>query len=109
MTIGTTPFQLVYGLNANFPIKFLIPTLRVSKELEWTGHELSKRVEELENNDEKRLQVLAGMYALKRRQKKFHDNHTITKQIWLGDLVLIYTLKEFASKFTKRGKGPFVI
>ena len=49
------------------------------------------------------------MYALKRRQKQFHDDHIITKQFYWGDLVLVYTLKEFATKFTKRGHGPYVI
>ena len=51
-TIGTTPFNLVYGLHVIFPIEFLIPTLRVARELKWTGHELSDRLEELEKLDE---------------------------------------------------------
>ena len=29
--IGTTPFNLVFGLDAILPIEFLIPTLRVAK------------------------------------------------------------------------------
>ena len=48
--VGTTPFDLTYGLNAILPIEFLVPRLRVAKELEWTGHELSSRVDELERN-----------------------------------------------------------
>ena len=55
MAIGTTPFQLVYGLNANFPIEFLVPTLRVARELEWTRHELSERIEKLEKIDETQI------------------------------------------------------
>ena len=35
--VGTTPFELTYGLNTILPIEFLVPTLRVAKELEWTG------------------------------------------------------------------------
>ena len=42
IVIGTTPFNMVYGLDAILPLEFLIPTLRVAKELEWTGHELSE-------------------------------------------------------------------
>ena len=52
---------------------------------------------------------MAGMYALKRRQKRFHDSHIITKQFKLGDLVLVYTLKIFQSKFSKARQGPFFI
>ena len=102
-SIGTTPFNMVFGLDTILPIEFLIPTLRVAKELEWTGHELSERLNELEKLDETRLKAVTGMYALKRRQKQFHDNHILTKHFQLGDLVLVYTLKEFQSKFTKRG------
>lgn len=39
-TIGDTPFILVFDLVAILPIKLLIPTLMVAKELEWTRHEL---------------------------------------------------------------------
>ena len=50
--IGTTPFNLVFGLDAILPIEFLIPTLRVARELKWTGHELSERLDDLEKLDE---------------------------------------------------------
>ena len=50
--IGTTPFNLVFGLDAILPLEFLIPTLRVAKELEWTSHELSERLDDLEKLDE---------------------------------------------------------
>ncbi|MCO5574366.1 hypothetical protein L7F22_028149 [Adiantum nelumboides] len=41
-SIGTTPFNMVYGIQAILPLEFLIPTLQVAKQLEWTGHELSE-------------------------------------------------------------------
>ena len=49
------------------------------------------------------------MYAQKRRQKKFHDAHVKNKEFKIGDLVLVYTLKQHASKLKKRGNGPYVI
>ena len=67
--IGMTPFNMVYGLDAILPLDFLVPTLRVAKDLEWTQHELLDRLEELEKLDETRLAAVARMYALKRRQK----------------------------------------
>ena len=69
ITIGTTPFQLVYGLNAILPIEFLVPTLRVAKELEWMGHELFERVNELGYFDETLLLAIVFMYAKKHRHK----------------------------------------
>ena len=53
--VGTTPFQLMYGLNALLPIEFLVPTLRVAKDLQWIGNKLSERISELEKLDETRL------------------------------------------------------
>ena len=48
----TTPFNMVFGLNAVLPIEFLIPTLRIVKELQWTGHEWSQRLDDLDKLDE---------------------------------------------------------
>ena len=66
-------------------------------------------MEDLEKLDKTCLAAIHGMYALKRRQKKFHDSHISTKEFKLGDLVLLFTLKQFVSKFTKQGQGPYVI
>ena len=65
-SVGTTPFELVFGLDAILPIEFLVPTLRVAKQLDWTGHELSQRVDELEKLDETCLLAVIGMYDEKR-------------------------------------------
>ena len=56
---------MVYVLDAILPMEFLIPIMRVAQELNWTGHELSERPEELKQLDETRRAVVAGMYALK--------------------------------------------
>ena len=47
------------------------------------------------------MATVHGMYALKQRLKKFHDSHISKKEFKLGDLVLLFTLKQFVSKFTK--------
>ena len=59
-------FDLVFGLNAITPLDYLVPTLRVAHDFEWTGYELSARIDELEALDELRLLALVGMYAEKR-------------------------------------------
>ena len=84
---------MVFGLDAILSMEFLVPTLRVANELNCTGHELSERLEDLEKLDKTCLAVVHGMYALKRRQKKFHDSHISTKKFKLGDLALLFTLK----------------
>ncbi|MCO5560185.1 hypothetical protein L7F22_013793 [Adiantum nelumboides] len=88
-SIGTTPFNMVYGIQAISPLEFLIPTLRVAKELEWTGHELSEQLEILEKLDETRLRAVASIYAQKRNMKSFFDQHVINKEFATGDYVLM--------------------
>lgn len=106
---GTTPFQLVYDQNAILPIEFLVPTLRVAKELEWNGQGLSERVDKLEKLDETRLLAIADMYAEKHRCKDWHNQKIKTKRFQEGNLVLLYTLKKHKQKLKKRGLGPFVV
>ena len=64
-SIGTTPFNLVFGLDAILPIEFLIPTLRVATQMNWTGYELSERIDDLEKLDEDRRIAVMGIYAEK--------------------------------------------
>ena len=61
IAICTTPFNMVFELEAILPMEFILPTLREAKELEWTGHKLSSRVEELEHLDKTRLMAIVGM------------------------------------------------
>ena len=108
-TVGATPFELVFGLNAILPIEFLVPTLRVAKELNWTEHELLERVEQLEKLDETQLLAFVGMYVEKRRRKQWFDKNLKERNFAVGDLVLLYTLKKNKRKLKKRGLGPYVI
>jgi len=62
-------FNMMFGLDAKIPLGFLIPTLRVAKELDWIGHKLSQSIDELEQLDKIRLRVVAGMYAQMRQDK----------------------------------------
>ena len=103
---GVTPFELVFGLNAITPLDYLVPTLRVAHDLEWTGHELFARIDELEALDESRPLALVGMYAEKRRRKQWFDKNLKDRNFAVGDLVLLYTLKKNRRKLKKRGLGP---
>ncbi|MCO5556627.1 hypothetical protein L7F22_010178 [Adiantum nelumboides] len=108
-SIGTTPFNMVYGIQAILLLEFLLPTFRVAKELEWTGHELSEQIEILEKLDETRLRAVASIYAQKRNMKSFFDQHVINKEFATEDYVLMYTLKQHSKKLQKRENGSYVI
>ena len=68
-SIETMPFNMVFGLDAVLPMEFFIPTLCVAKELNWTSHELSERLEDLEKLNETFLGVVHGRYALMQRKR----------------------------------------
>ena len=61
---------MVFGLNAILPTEFLIATLHVAKELNWAGHEMLERLEDLEKLDKTCLATVHGMYTLKQRLEK---------------------------------------
>ena len=61
--IEHTIIALRMALNAILPMEFLIPTLKVANLLEWIGHKLFERFEQLEKLDETRLFALIGMYT----------------------------------------------
>ena len=44
MAIGSTPFNMIYGLDAILPLEFLVPMLRIAQEIGWIGHKLFNRV-----------------------------------------------------------------
>ncbi|MCO5577321.1 hypothetical protein L7F22_031149 [Adiantum nelumboides] len=108
-SVGSTPFELVYGLNAVLPIEFLLPTLRVAAELQWDGHAMSNGMNELEHLDERRLTAIHAMYVEKRRRKAWHDKNLRVQEFKEGDLVLLYSLKKDKRKLTPRCLGPYVI
>ncbi|MCO5612594.1 hypothetical protein L7F22_066862 [Adiantum nelumboides] len=97
-SIGTTPFNMVYGIQAILSLEFLIPTLWVAKDLEWIGHELSEKLEILENLDETRLKAVTLIYAQKRNMKSFFDQHVINKEFATGDYIFMYTHKQHSKK-----------
>ena len=76
-------------------MEFLILTLCAAKDLNWIGQEFLGKLEESEKLDETRLTIVHGTCPLKRWQKKLYNSHTSTKEFKLGDLVLVYTLKQF--------------
>ena len=107
--IDATPLNLVFGIDALLPIEFLIPTLRIAQELKWTCHDLSDRIEDLEQLDETWLKVIEGMYVEKCYQKRWHNQNLHTKEFHKGKLVLAYTLKQHKCKLKLRGLSPFLI
>ena len=93
-SVGLTPFELVYGLNAILLIEFLMPTLRTAAALHWDGHAMPHRLSELQHLDETRLTAVHAMYVEKRKCKAWHNKNLQLQEFKEGDLVLVYSLKK---------------
>ncbi|XP_056845110.1 uncharacterized protein LOC130496748 [Raphanus sativus] len=93
--LGTTPFHLVYGKACHFQ-------LSLTKE---------KRLFQLHELDEIRLDAFENSRIYKEKTKAFHDKMILKREFSPGDQVLLYNsrLKLFPGKLKSRWYGPFKV
>ncbi|KAH7420576.1 hypothetical protein KP509_13G012900 [Ceratopteris richardii] len=112
VTTKSTPFSLVYGEEAIFPIEKEVPTLRVAIEARMGVEEsLKERYIQLVKLEEKRLIAQQSLEAIQKGRKERHDKNLKTYVIQEGDLVLVYDSKyyKFPGKLQTRWAGPFKV
>jgi hypothetical protein len=110
--IGTTLFKLVYGKSCHLPIElehkayWAIKTLN----LNYTAAD-EKRILDIHELEELRLDVYENVHIYKERTNKWHDNRISRKEFKEGDKVLLFNscLRLFSGKLRSRWFGPFEI
>ena len=110
--IGTTPFNLLYGKSCHLPVELEYKAMWAVKLLNFdikTAEE--KRLIQLSDLDEIRLEAYESSKIYKERTKLFHDKKIITKDFQFGVQVLLFNsrLKLFPGKLKSRWSGPFCI
>jgi hypothetical protein len=100
---GFTLFQLVYGVEAIFPIECEIRSLKISVQLLPKTSTLEVRLLELKQLDETRRDAATVDEAHKRRVKLQYDKFVCPRIFSEGDLVLVYDQANDAL-----GAGKFV-
>ncbi|PKI75253.1 hypothetical protein CRG98_004293 [Punica granatum] len=86
---GTTPYSLVYGMEAVLPIEVEIPSMRVLAESELEEAEWAKqRYEQLKLIDEKRLTALCHDQCYKQRMARAFNARVRYRKFNSDDLVL---------------------
>ncbi len=110
-SIGFTPFQLVYALEAVLPIECKIPSLQFVVQLLPATSEEEKRLLYLAQLDENRRNVALAVETHAKRIKAQYDRNVTPRNCSEGDLVLLYDQandKLGAGKFVPMWHGPYI-
>lgn len=110
--IGTTPFNLVYGKSCHLPVELEYNSLWATKQMNFNTKSASeKRLIQLNEIDEIRMNAYENNKIYKERTKAWHDKRIAPKSFAANDMVLLFNsrLKIFPGKLRSRWSGPFKI
>ncbi|KAL0449524.1 UNVERIFIED_CONTAM: hypothetical protein Slati_1508800 [Sesamum latifolium] len=111
----STPYALVYGVEAVLPLEQEIPSLRIAIQEGLTEEENARLLlKELEALDEKRSEAQQRLEYYQARLSKAFNNKVHPRSFQVGDLVLavrrpIITAHWTGNKFLPKWDGPYVV
>ncbi|KAL0406003.1 UNVERIFIED_CONTAM: hypothetical protein Slati_3914200 [Sesamum latifolium] len=111
----STPYALVYEVEAVLPLEQQIPSLRIAIQEGLTEEENARlRLEELKTLDEKRLEAQQRLECYQARLSKAFNKKVRPRSFQVGDLVLavrrpIITTHRMGNKFLPKWDGPYVV
>jgi hypothetical protein len=112
-SIGTSPFQLVYGTKAIFPVQLALAVEIFLQEDDSKPNDLTRRIHNLVELQQDREKLLEKTELHQRKMKEIFDKNVKTNVFKVGDLVLKWDAtrqeKGKYGKFNALWAGPFVI
>ncbi|XP_019155716.1 PREDICTED: uncharacterized protein LOC109152471 [Ipomoea nil] len=111
----STPYSVVYGVEAVLPLERQIPSLRLAIQEGLTDEDNVKlRLAELEALDEKRLQAQQSLECYQARISRAFNKRVRIRSFQVGDKVLavrrpIIITRKTGHKFTPKWDGPYVV
>eukprot|EP00253_Pinus_taeda_P031291 PITA_31291 len=112
-SIGMSPYELVYGMEAKFPSSLGIPTIKLLQEIQAEPNEMQRRVNQTIHLQQTIEQVLDRAQILQEKLKNMFDKKAKAEDFWVGSKVLRWDSrredKGKHEKFDFLWKVPYII
>ena len=110
---GATPYSLVYGMEAVFPVEIEMGSLRVALEQQISEAEwVQSRLDQPSLLDERRLRAVEHIQAYQRKMARSFKKRVKPRPLQRGDLVLRVLrglVTDPRGKFRPNWSGPYII
>jgi hypothetical protein len=112
-SIGVSPYELVYGLEAKFPSSLGIPAMKILQECQAEPNDMQRRINQIICLQQTREEVYNRVQVLQEKLKKAFDRRTKAEDFNIGDKVLKWDSRRESKgkhgKFDSLWRGPFLI
>ena len=88
-SIGTSPFEIVYGVQALFPVSLAVPVMKLIQEQEEEPSSVQRRINQMIALEEKREHIYNESQLFQQKVKKTHDKRVKEENFLLNDCLKV--------------------